>query len=102
MGAAAVKGSDYVILTSDNPRTEDPRKIMDDILAGMTGAAVPVEQVEERAGAIARAVSLAQAGDLILLAGKGHENYQIRADGKIRFDEQEIVAEAVRNAEIRK
>lgn len=102
MGAAAVHGSDYVILTSDNPRTEDPRKIMDDILAGMSGAAVPVEQIEERGEAIVRAVSVARAGDLILLAGKGHEAYQIRGDRRIRFDEREIAAEAVRNARDKK
>ncbi|MDD6175305.1 MAG: UDP-N-acetylmuramoyl-L-alanyl-D-glutamate--2,6-diaminopimelate ligase [Firmicutes bacterium] len=102
MGAAAVHGSDYVILTSDNPRTEDPRKIMDDILAGMSRAAVPVEQIEERGEAIVRAVSVARAGDLILLAGKGHEAYQIRGDRRIRFDEREIAAEAVRNARDKK
>ena len=99
MGSAAVNGSDYVILTSDNPRTENPRKIMDDILTGMSGASIPVEPVEERAEAIMRAVSIVRAGDLILLAGKGHENYQIRKEGKIAFNEREIVAEAVRKVQ---
>lgn len=96
MGAAAVSGSDHVILTADNPRTENPRSIMDDILVGMTDASIPVEPVEDRAEAIAKAVSIAKPGDLILLAGKGHEQYQIRRDGTFPFDEEAIVREAVR------
>ncbi|MBI4539674.1 MAG: UDP-N-acetylmuramoyl-L-alanyl-D-glutamate--2,6-diaminopimelate ligase [Gemmatimonadetes bacterium] len=89
MGRVVGRLADLAIVTSDNPRTEDPDKIIDDILQGMAGAAF--ERITERRVAIRRALELARRGDLVLLAGKGHECYQIVRDGKLPFDEREIV-----------
>ena len=89
MGAAAENGADVVIVTSDNPRTEDPERILDDIEAGMTPGRH--ERIESRRRAIARALEIAREGDVVLLAGKGHETYQIRGTSKTPFDEKEIV-----------
>jgi UDP-N-acetylmuramoyl-L-alanyl-D-glutamate--2,6-diaminopimelate ligase len=91
MGAAAERGADIVITTSDNPRTEDPEKILDDVEAGMTPGRH--ERIENRRDAIARALELARDGDVVLLAGKGHETYQILGTMKVPFDEKEIVRE---------
>lgn len=91
MGAAAARLADLAIVTSDNPRTEDPERILDDIVAGMSGATY--ERIVDRRDAIARAVALAGPGDVVLLAGKGHETYQIRGTEKFPFDEREIVRE---------
>lgn len=91
MGRAAAEGADVVIVTSDNPRTEDPERILDDIEKGMTSG--QHLRIENRREAIARALEEADAGDVILLAGKGHENYQIRGTTKEPFDEKEIVHE---------
>jgi UDP-N-acetylmuramoyl-L-alanyl-D-glutamate--2,6-diaminopimelate ligase len=93
MGRIAAAHADTVILTSDNPRTENPESILDEIEAGMSGAAH--ERIEDRRAAIARALAVASPGDVILLAGKGHETYQIRGTQKLPFDEREIVAELV-------
>ncbi len=90
MGAIAERDADLAIVTSDNPRTEDPDRILDDIEAGMRRAH---ERVEDRRGAIARALALAGADDLVLLAGKGHETYQIRGTTSLPFDEKAIVDE---------
>jgi UDP-N-acetylmuramoyl-L-alanyl-D-glutamate--2,6-diaminopimelate ligase len=91
MGAIAVRDADVAIVTSDNPRTEDPEKILDDIEAGMGGAAH--ERIEDRRAAIARAMEIWSEGDVVLLAGKGHEDYQVRGTTKHPFDERVIVAE---------
>ena len=91
MGAIAESRADRVILTSDNPRTEDPERILDDIAAGMRGS--NHERIEERRAAIARALELAAPDDVVLLAGKGHETYQIRGTKAFPFDEKEIVRE---------
>ena len=91
MGRAAEKGADVVIVTSDNPRTEDPERILDDIEAGMTRR--DHERIENRRAAIAHALKEARPGDVVLLAGKGHETYQIRGTTKAPFDEKEIVRE---------
>jgi UDP-N-acetylmuramoyl-L-alanyl-D-glutamate--2,6-diaminopimelate ligase len=91
MGGIAQAKSDFVILTSDNPRTEDPERILDEIAAGM--GSKPFERIEDRRAAIARALDVADGGDLIMLAGKGHETYQIRGTTKYPFDESEIVQE---------
>lgn len=91
MGRAAEQGADLVIVTSDNPRTEDPEVILDDIEAGMTAGGH--ERIENRRAAITRALEHAKPGDVILLAGKGHETYQIRGTTKTPFDEKEIVRE---------
>ncbi len=96
MGAIAVKNADYVIVTSDNPRTEDPRSIIDDILEGMKDSPVPVLVIENRIEAIKKCVQIATTGDIIVLAGKGHETYQILNSGTIHLDEREVVAEALK------
>lgn len=92
MGAAAGRLSDFLVVTSDNPRTEDPEKIIDDIMPGVLESACPYVRIENRREAIAYALSHAQPDDVIILAGKGHETYQILKDGTIHFDEREVVA----------
>lgn len=91
MGEIAERGSDCAIVTSDNPRTEDPDAIIDDIEAGMRRT--KHERVTDRLSAIRRAIDLAGEGDIVLLAGKGHETYQIRGTTSYPFDEKEIVKE---------
>lgn len=91
MGAIAEAKSDVAIVTSDNPRTEDPERILDDIEAGMSQGRH--ERIEDRRAAIARALALAQAEDVVVLAGKGHETYQIRGTTSYPFDERMIVRE---------
>ena len=93
MGAVAEAGADRVILTSDNPRTEDPERILDDIEAGMRDA--KHERLEDRRAAIARALALASPDDMVLLAGKGHENYQIVGTEKRHFDDVEEATRAI-------
>ncbi|MBO5912415.1 MAG: UDP-N-acetylmuramoyl-L-alanyl-D-glutamate--2,6-diaminopimelate ligase [Clostridia bacterium] len=95
MGAIAVENADYVIVTSDNPRSEEPIAIINDILEGMKNSKTPYEVIENRIEAIKKAVQIAEKGDIIVLAGKGHETYQILKDGTIHLDEREIVAEAL-------
>ena len=92
MGKIADRAADIAIVTSDNPRTEDPERILDDIEAGMTR---PHERIEDRRAAIARALDLAGPDDIVVLAGKGHETYQVRGTEKLPFDEREIVKELV-------
>jgi UDP-N-acetylmuramoyl-L-alanyl-D-glutamate--2,6-diaminopimelate ligase len=99
MGAIAESKADRVILTSDNPRTEDPERILDDIAAGMHGS--NHERIEERRAAIARALELAAPDDVVLLAGKGHETYQIRGTTALPFDEKVIVRELAATIEPR-
>jgi UDP-N-acetylmuramoyl-L-alanyl-D-glutamate--2,6-diaminopimelate ligase len=91
MGEIAERGADCAIVTSDNPRTEDPDAIIDDIEAGMRSS--KHERLTDRHSAIQRAIDLAQDGDIVLLAGKGHETYQIRGTTSYPFDEKEIVKE---------
>ena len=91
MGAVAESRADAVILTSDNPRTEDPEAILDEIEGGMKGSTH--ERIEDRRAAIARAIALAAPGDLVVLAGKGHETYQVRGTTSHPFDEAVIVRE---------
>ncbi|HET8654290.1 MAG TPA: UDP-N-acetylmuramoyl-L-alanyl-D-glutamate--2,6-diaminopimelate ligase [Longimicrobiaceae bacterium] len=91
MGRIAAEGADLSIVTSDNPRTEDPARILDEIEAGMGGA--PRRRVLDRREAIRTALDLAEPGDLVLLAGKGHETYQIRGTRKYPFDERVVVRE---------
>ena len=92
MGAAAAALADLVIVTSDNPRTEDPGGIIQDILAGMYRSQTPHIVVEDRAAAIVYAMDHAQKDDVIVLMGKGHETYQIVGAEKRHLDEREIVA----------
>jgi UDP-N-acetylmuramoyl-L-alanyl-D-glutamate--2,6-diaminopimelate ligase len=91
MGTIAEERADHVIITSDNPRTEDPERILDDIEAGMKQRRH--DRIENRRDAIARALTLAEEDDLVLLAGKGHETYQIRGTTSHPFDERVIVSE---------
>jgi len=93
MGEIAEREADCAIVTSDNPRTEDPDAIIDDIEAGMRGSGH--ERVTDRLSAIRRAIDLAREDDIVLLAGKGHETYQIRGTTSYPFDEKEIVKEIV-------
>lgn len=90
MGRIAEMLADVVILTSDNPRTENPERILDDIEAGMSRC--DHVRIEDRRTAIAHALAIATPSDVILLAGKGHETYQIRGTTSLPFDEREIVA----------
>lgn len=95
MGRAASKASDHVVLTSDNPRSEDPVGIILQIEDGLRGGAATYEVEVDRRRAITRALTLAQAGDAVLIAGKGHEDYQIFADRTIHFDDREIAREVL-------
>jgi UDP-N-acetylmuramoyl-L-alanyl-D-glutamate--2,6-diaminopimelate ligase len=96
MGKIAAEMSDLVILTTDNPRTEDPERIIDDIVAGIPGGgAEKVLRILDREEAIHAAVALLHPGDTLLLAGKGHETYQIYGKEKVPFDEPSIVHTAV-------
>lgn len=97
MGEAAARYSDFVIVTSDNPRTEEPEQIIDDILPGWNGA-TPYVVIPNREMPF-YSVGHAQPGDVIVLAGKGHEDYQVIGTEKIHFDEREIVAEALKTLE---
>lgn len=97
MGEIAIKASDVVIVTSDNPRTEDPAAIIRDVLAsrGAHPGGASVEVIESRRDAIVRAIGIARPGDLVLIAGKGHENYQIIGDKTIHFDDREEALRAI-------
>ena len=92
MGRIAAELSDLAIVTSDNPRTEDPYKILRQILAGMQDTETPHEVIESRVSAIGRAMELAQKDDVIVLCGKGHETYQEIGHEKHHLDEREVVA----------
>nr|WP_307774483.1 UDP-N-acetylmuramoyl-L-alanyl-D-glutamate--2,6-diaminopimelate ligase [uncultured Cetobacterium sp.] len=94
MGSIAEKYSDYVIVTSDNPRTEDPEFIISEVLSGIKGKNHEVEP--DRKLAIKKAIKKAQKDDIILIAGKGHETYQILGKTKIHFDDREIAVEAIK------
>lgn len=89
MGQIAAAGADYAIVTSDNPRTEDPERIIDDIVAGMPRSGW--ERESDRYVAIALALGQAGPGDAVLLAGKGHESYQVVGTASLPFDERAIV-----------
>jgi len=93
MGKIAGELADFCIVTSDNPRTEEPAAIIRDILAGMKEATAEYIVLENRRSAIEYAIKHAKPNDVIVLAGKGHETYQILANKTIHFDEREVVAE---------
>lgn len=97
MGMAAGELSDYVVLTSDNPRSEDPLGIMNDALVGLRRFDTPHAIEPDRGRAIRIALKQAQPGDVVLLAGKGHETYQIFKDRTIHFDDRETAREALRS-----
>ena len=95
MGRAVSENADVAIVTSDNPRSEDPRAIIDAVVAGTSGE---VEVESDRAAAIARAVELARDGDVVVIAGKGHEPGQQFADRTLPFDDREAARDALRKA----
>jgi UDP-N-acetylmuramoyl-L-alanyl-D-glutamate--2,6-diaminopimelate ligase len=95
MAEAAASLSHYVVLTSDNPRSEDPLQIMNDALVGLQRFDTPRILEVDRREAIHRAIRMADPGDIVLIAGKGHETYQIFADHTIHFDDREVALEAL-------
>ena len=97
MGGVAARGADIAVVTSDNPRTEDPDAIIDEIEAGM--GEVEHVRIPDRREAIRHAVGMCRAGDILLLAGKGHETYQVVGTERHPFDEKTIVAEVVAERE---
>jgi UDP-N-acetylmuramoyl-L-alanyl-D-glutamate--2,6-diaminopimelate ligase len=97
MGMAAGELSDFVVLTSDNPRSEDPLGIMNDVMVGLGRFDTPHLAEPDRARAIRRALEEAKPGDVVLLAGKGHETYQILKDRTIDFDDRETSREILRS-----
>jgi UDP-N-acetylmuramoyl-L-alanyl-D-glutamate--2,6-diaminopimelate ligase len=102
MGQAAAEASDFVVLTSDNPRSEDPLAIMNDALVGIRRVDVPHVVEPDRAAAIARALKEAREGDIVILAGKGHETYQVLKDRTIHFDDREVAREVLKGYGYRK
>jgi len=96
MGQAAAEGSDFVVLTSDNPRSEDPLAIMNDALVGIRRVDVPHLIEPDRGAAIARALNEAREGDIVILAGKGHETYQVLKDRTIAFDDRAVAREVLK------
>ena len=94
MGKAVAEASDIVILTSDNPRTENPEQILDDIMPGLKNAK-EIHRIANRKEALHFAVKTAQSGDAVLIAGKGHETYQIIGTTKHHFSDQEIIMEEI-------
>lgn len=96
MGEAAGKGSDFVVLTSDNPRSEDPLAIINDAVVGLQRSGTRCKTDPDRRAAIALAISEARAGDIVLIAGKGHEKVQISRTKTVPFDDREVAAEVLR------
>jgi UDP-N-acetylmuramoyl-L-alanyl-D-glutamate--2,6-diaminopimelate ligase len=104
MGAVAARLSDLVVLTSDNPRSEDPDRILDEIVRGLDptpepGApkrvGTPYMRIRDRREAIERTIRSAHAGDLVLVSGKGHEKYQVIGDRTLPFDDVEVAKAAL-------
>ena len=107
MGKIGTSMADAAIITSDNPRSEKPMAIIEEILTGAVGArlASPLQNLRngdrahwvepDRKSAIFQAIEAAEAGDTVLIAGKGHEDYQILGDKRIHFDDRKVAAEAL-------
>jgi UDP-N-acetylmuramoyl-L-alanyl-D-glutamate--2,6-diaminopimelate ligase len=100
MGAVAGRLSDLIVITSDNPRSEDPARIIEEIQRGITSdtrrdSAQSVLTIVDRRAAIAKAIEVARPGDLVLVAGKGHEKYQVIGDRTLPFDDVEVAREAL-------
>ena len=97
MGEIAARMSDYVFATSDNPRTENPLDILEEIEAGLKRGPAPYELIPDRREAIGRAVAKAEEGDVVVLAGKGHENYQVIGGEVIPFDDRIVARDFIMN-----
>jgi UDP-N-acetylmuramoyl-L-alanyl-D-glutamate--2,6-diaminopimelate ligase len=98
MGEAAARGSDFVVLTSDNPRSEDPLAIMNDALVGLQRAGAKYVMEPDRKAAIALATHEAAPGDIVLIAGKGHEKVQVLRAGSVLFDDVQVAKQILREA----
>jgi UDP-N-acetylmuramoyl-L-alanyl-D-glutamate--2,6-diaminopimelate ligase len=98
MGEAAGRGSDFVILTSDNPRSEDPLAIINDAMVGLQRSGTKYKTEPDRKAAIALAVAEANPGDIVLIAGKGHEKVQITRNGSVPFDDVDVAQKVLRDA----
>ena len=94
MGAVSVRHADYTILTSDNPRSEDPGIIIAEIAKGCENLGC-VSQIPDRRAAILEALSLAEPGDSVLIAGKGHESVQVIGEESLKFDDREVTREVL-------
>jgi UDP-N-acetylmuramoyl-L-alanyl-D-glutamate--2,6-diaminopimelate ligase len=95
MGRVAGQSSDFVIITSDNPRTEDPLKIIQEIEIGVKETGTEYLAISDRRQGIFEAVAKARSGDVVIIAGKGHETYQLIDNEKFHFDDREVAAEAL-------
>jgi len=100
MGAVAGRLSDLIVITSDNPRSEDPARIIEEVQRGITSdtrrdGAQGVLTIVDRRAAIGKAIEVARPGDLVLVAGKGHEKYQVIGDRTLPFDDVEVAREAL-------
>ena len=98
MGEAAGRGSDFVVLTSDNPRSEDPLAIINDAMVGLQRSGVTYKTDPDRKAAITLAIEEANPGDIVLIAGKGHEKVQITREGSIPFDDAKVAHKVLRAA----
>jgi UDP-N-acetylmuramoyl-L-alanyl-D-glutamate--2,6-diaminopimelate ligase len=98
MGEAAGRGSDFVVLTSDNPRSEDPLAIMNDAKVGLQRSGTKYAMEPDRRAAIGSAIGEARPGDILLIAGKGHEKVQVSREGTVPFDDVEVAREMLANA----
>jgi UDP-N-acetylmuramoyl-L-alanyl-D-glutamate--2,6-diaminopimelate ligase len=98
MGEAAGRGSDFVVLTSDNPRGEDPLAIINDAMVGLQRSGTKYKVEPDRKAAIALAIREARPGDIVLIAGKGHEKMQVTREGSIPFDDVEVAQHVLRDA----
>ena len=101
MGRIAARNADIALVTSDNPRTEDPNEIVKEVAAGVEEIkkekpSLEYEVIVDRRSAIRRAIALAKPGDIVLIAGKGHEDYQILKDRTIHFDDREEARKALK------
>ena len=97
MRGAAESLADHCVVTSDNPRGEDPKAIIDQVMRGAEDLSKFTVEIDRRV-AITRAIELARPGDLVLIAGKGHETVQIFKDRRVRFDDREVAREVLRKA----
>ena len=95
MGRVAGENSDLVFITSDNPRTEDPMTIIKQTETGVEPTGTQFFSISDRREAINKAIAAAKSGDVVIIAGKGHETYQIIGHEKFHFDDREVAREAI-------